>query len=126
MDEPEQAFVFDCVQSIKDRIPGEHREMIYSMAFRGMIKEFREGQAIRPYAMLYRSRTAALMNIRINRGLLVEIEQFFDWIEPVESAKIRRFYEDWLSSGDEHGISVRLSEELDLLELVSRLGIESC
>lgn len=126
MDEPEQAFVFDCVQSIKDRIPGEHREMIYSMAFRGMIKEFREGQPIRPYAMLYRSRTAALMDIRINRGLLVEIEQFFDWIEPVESAKIRSFYADWLLAGDEHGISVRLSEQLDLLELVSRFGIEPC
>lgn len=124
MDAPEQEFVFDCVKSVKDRIPGEHREMIYSMAFRGMIKEFREGQPVKPYAMLYRSRTAALMDIRINRGLLVEIEQFFDWIEPVESAKLRRFYEDWLGLGDEHGISVRLADDFDLQELrkLAKLG----
>jgi hypothetical protein len=125
MDKPEEEFVFDCVKSVKDRIPGEHREMIYSMAFRGMIKEFREGQPVKPYAMLYRSRTAALMDIRINRGLLVEIEQFFDWIEPAESVKLRRFYEDWLSSGDEHGISVRLAEDFDLEGLMKRLETNS-
>jgi hypothetical protein len=122
MDAQEEAFVFDCVKSLKDRIPGEHREMIYSMAFRGMIKEFREGQPVKPYAMLYRSRTAALMDIRINRGLLVEIEQFFGWIEPVESAKLRKFYQDWLASGDEHGISVRLTEDFDLEKLMEQAG----
>lgn len=53
------------------------------------------------------------MDIPTNRGLLVEIEQFFDRIEPVESAKLRRFYKDWLLSGDEHGVSVRLEEGFD-------------
>ena len=42
MDRPEQAFVFDCVQSIKDQIPDERRYVIYPMAFRGMIEEFRD------------------------------------------------------------------------------------
>lgn len=126
MEQFEEAFVFDCVRSIKNRMPGEHREMIYYMAFRGMIKEFREGQPVRPYSVLFRSRTAALMDIRINRGLLVEIEQFFDWVEPVESAKIRKFYDEWISTGDEHGISVRLAVDFDLESLICRFGKETC
>lgn len=122
MDAPEEAFVFDCVRSIKNRIPGEHREMIYYMAFRGMIKEFREGHPVKPYSVLFRSRTAALMDIRINRGLLVEIDQFFDWIEPVESGRLRKFYDEWVTSGDEHGVSVRLTEDFDLEKLMGQLG----
>lgn len=62
------------------------------------------------------------MDIRINRGLLVEIDQFFDWIEPVESGKLRKFYDDWIASGDEHGISVRLTEDFDLGNLLAQLG----
>lgn len=42
----------------------ERIEMIYMIAFRSMIKALREGQTPRPYAMLFRSRTAAVMDIQ--------------------------------------------------------------
>jgi hypothetical protein len=110
----EKRFYFKASQESLQRLPIERIEMIYMMAFRGLLKELRNGSDERPYAMLFRSRVAALMDIRIHLGWLVEIDQFLDVIATEEGNRLRSFYESWLREGDEHGISFRLSDDFDL------------
>ena len=116
----EKRFHFSSTQETLQRLPIERIEMIYMMAFRGLLKELREGCGERPYAMLFRSRVAALMDIRIHQGWLVEIDQFWDLVTVEEGNRLRTFYESWLHEGDQHGISVRLSGDFDLKRVAER------
>lgn len=116
----ENQFYFSSSHEVLLRLPMERIEMIYMMAFRGLLKELREGDHRGPYAMLFRSRVAALLDIRVQQGWLVEIQQFWEVIELSESIRLQAFYEDWLRQGDEHGISVRLTEDFDLLQTAER------
>ncbi|MBN8603130.1 MAG: hypothetical protein J0M26_18990 [Planctomycetes bacterium] len=120
MSETLKQFVFRCSKSVESRLVVERREMIYMMAFRGVLKELREGEHKGPYAMLFRSGVAALLDIRVQQGWLVEIRQFWKVIELSESIRLRKFYEDWLLQGHEHGISVRLTEDFDLLQTAEK------
>lgn len=113
----ERRFHFKASPQTLLRLPMERIEMIYMMAFRGLLKELREGSNESPYAMLFRSRVAAVMDIRIDQGWLVEIDQFLAVIAVQEGNRLRSFYESWLREGDEHGISVRLSDDFDLLRV---------
>ncbi len=116
----ESEFHFSSSREVLLRLPMERIEMIYMMAFRGMLKELRERDHERPYAMMFRSGVAALLDIRVKRGWLVGIQQFLDVIELSEAIRLREFYDDWLRQGDEHGISVRLNEDFDLLQTAER------
>lgn len=116
----ENQFHFSSSKEVLLRLPMERIEMVYMMAFRGLLKELREGDHKGPYAMMFRSGVAALLDIRIQRGWLVEIQQFLDVVELSEAIRLRKFYEDWLRQGDEHGISVRLTEDFNLLQTAER------
>jgi hypothetical protein len=90
-DAPEQQFHFSCSKAVLDRLPMERIEMIYMIAFRSMIQELREGQTPRCYAMLFRSRTATVMDIRINRGWLIGIDAFLGLLDPVFATSLSEF-----------------------------------
>lgn len=100
----------------------ERIEMIYMIAFRSMIKELREGQIPRCYAMLFRSRTAAVMDIRINRGWLIEIDAFLGLLDPDFATSLSEFYKDFLAGGEEHGVTTFLADDFDLPKAMKALG----
>ena len=65
----ENQFHFSSSREVLLRLPMERIEMIYMMAFRGLLKELREGDRIGRCAMMFRSGVAALLDIRCSARL---------------------------------------------------------
>jgi hypothetical protein len=123
-DAPVQQFHFSCSKAVLNRLPMERIEMIYMIAFRSMIKELREGQTPRPYAMLFRSRAAAVMDIRINRGWLIELDSFWGLLKSDFAKSLSDFYQSFLADGDEYGVSTFLADDFDITQAMKALEEE--